>query len=222
VKTLKARKTITFLIWALALSSCYLSTTTQTSIDQPQWVKNWLIQSNENCHIPCFQGITPGMTTIQQAQLDLKNSEDIRQVSNILNDTKTGVKVLEWEYSDSGGGILWSRRDADIAILIRIGFSKTSDITKYGVKISDVISSKGSPSSVLINECQMNTCSVSVIYMEKGMLLNFLAEDGYSSNNQKIVTIKSNHLLDTISFFPGGEDSLLRSYIQEWIILLTH
>jgi hypothetical protein len=196
-----------FLLLILVLSSCSFMTSTESlNLSQTTWVKDWLDQLNQNCRIPCFQDISPGKTNVQIAMTTIKENKNIQQVSKIVFDSITQRKEFEWDYIDSGGGILWSGKETDVVEKIRIGFSKSSE-TKYGLKISDVITKFGSPTHILINECRFNTCSVVAIYMESGMVLEFLSEGKYMANGKGKVKISSDQKIDTITFFSAGQEN---------------
>ena len=46
---------------------------------QPDWLKKWL--NNPACKSPCFENITPGITTVDEAESILKSSPGVQIIS---------------------------------------------------------------------------------------------------------------------------------------------
>ena len=224
VKTnLRAAITFAFLFVDLALASCCFSTPSITTTRiQPEWVKEWLTQPDPNCQSPCFQGITPGITKIQEAQLEVKKIADIHNVTNISYDPVSRLKEFEWDYKESGGARVVSEQNTDLVEMIIIGFSKTSE-EKYGLKFGDVVSKFGPPSRVDLAEPMGSACDTLIYYIEKGMQLEYGAKRVFRSNSLLAATLSSEDLLDTIIFsLPIKITSIELLSVDKLILLIRY
>lgn len=140
---------IVLLLTCIILNSCRMSDT--NSLREEDVIRQWLQQYP--CASPCWQGITPGVTTREEARnlvsalpmVEVHNSPDLSDANN------DGAAELSWSLSEQedqinyGGGVLFSRNDAGDYISEVISLNQYGDLT---ISLKDITDVFGTPDKI--------------------------------------------------------------------------
>ena len=171
----------------------------------PTWFTDWLI--DPVCQPPCWQEITPGVTTITETY---KILQALPWVENLDGPGKPlldkGDIQLDWDFvpPSSGGGMALAFDDGRINN-IEIGGILSTQLQK-------VIENYGYPSHVYIPDCSHGKCVTMLIYMTTGMAVQLFLD--WDRDVEGDVTVKPDDEVTRIRFFPPGEKSYLAAYPQ--------
>jgi hypothetical protein len=185
------------------------------------WEREWL--AGTPCKAPCWQEITPGSTTIIEAEALLRQYSKVGEYETICtSDKQCNLSWANWRdaYNDAGGGDIISNQDS---IVTSIGLA----FPHYSFTLADVIQRYGEPTHVLasashsverINEINYR---LSIFFQDAGIELG---SSGRSTSARP--TIQADTLFHVVSFFePGGNVVVERvsqrnpkqvPYILEW------
>lgn len=172
------------------------------------WESRWL--NSIPCRLPCWEGITPGQTTVTQAVKLLTQSGLVEKVN--LNDTLSRRGTIEWTWlkNNQKGGLasFYTKEDPQIIKYIRPFYGKTYNY-------EEINKSYGSPSHILataqvdIHNVQKFIYSVKFIYLTSGFVLT---ADSYSTegghNNKPAIT--ENIKFVSVEFFEANFTGFLQ------------
>jgi hypothetical protein len=172
----------------------------------PAWFTEWL--NNPVCQPPCWEGITPGKTTI--------------------TDTQKILIQLPWLMIDFGPGKL---RPLDSTITITwkgvppsqvAGYADSDDHTyrinqlglqgDFPTKIKELIAIYGDPTLVYVPRCDRGACGVSLIFMSDGMMIELYH---VRPDWRGYFTVTPDAEITRIWFFPPGEDGFSATFPTE-------
>lgn len=148
------------------------------------WKKNWL--NNATCAPPCWEGITPGQSSLQEATEFI---EDIPRVEIQY----TSKDEIEW-WANSYRGRVVTGDGYSTILYITTQF----DSDEY-ISLQDAISVFGQPTDVEIYACIHSMCYVNAIYPEFGLALQFELK----SPEKSVKIEESTNVLAAIFFIPG-------------------
>jgi hypothetical protein len=197
------KRNVRLLVWCVLLIilgvSCESSNTNApipsvTPEILPNWWTAWLAQPE--CKPPCWQNITPGVTTRDEAVSILENTPGIV----ITYDKKDGLswnfgtKTEEGNINLSEGGIvsgIWIGSISDRKLLLKT-----------------IIASYDNPEYVKPYDCREGMCSTALVYPDLGMLLSVFVENKGANNDSPQFEILPNTVVDRVYFIePGMENS---------------
>ena len=156
--------------------------------------------SDQPCSAPCFWGITPGVSTAEQAM-------------NILS-KELGVKHCDrWDTRNDGGNRGMQCSDITIGldnedIVSVIGFSPAQDIT-----VDDVIKKFGNPDGVFVTALGIEMqppIAVALYFDGENMIIDLPEQNSISYN------LQPNTLIDRIAYLEQSEYEYDKSSIQMW------
>jgi len=158
------------------------------------WITSWL--THPACQPPCWENITPGVTTIDEAVKIVYQipGVDITWLPSMTGATE-GEKSLGWDFSQSGYGWIGTERWQEIVSEIHLGTGGEQ------LLLSGVNAAYGNPSSVVKGSCHggflsQPTCIYSIVYKDRGMELDIGIHD------YKKVDIQADTETSTIYLYP--------------------
>jgi hypothetical protein len=168
-------------------------------------VVQWLEKTP--CQAPCWEQLTPGMSTIADADARLSQLE---YISNLQRkpEYNQNPAIITWQwknYSHSGGVIVYYTSKPPFAnppldVILRINLVMDRPFT-----FQEVISAYGEPSHIqLVAEHNSNLGLVyyfSVVYLDQGFLLGI-----YASDLSRKPTLSADTTFDVVSMFPPGAE----------------
>jgi hypothetical protein len=158
------------------------------------------------CQPPCWEGITPGVTTMTET---VKILEGLPWVEIKFGPEKPlpnkGDITLEWDFTrpSSRGGVAYA---FDNGVIKKLLFSVLS------TQLQNVIESHGFPSDVFIDGCSHGSCSTRLIYMTTGMVIKLYLD--WDRDAEGDVKVSPENEIITIEFFAPGEQGFLAAYPQ--------
>lgn len=194
--------------WGFITTGCVLfPSKTPTPAARHAWVTKWL--ENPACLPPCWEGITPGVTTITETFSILQKMPGVSKTENTRGKL-TGIPI-RWYFNQSGGEGLVSEDEHGRVAWIELSLAYEQLLT-----VGEVIPSYSSPSHVQASSLHIGNCGLYIIYMERGLVL-------YTTlpvHNEKVL-LSPQTRVDKLYFIPPGDENFLRfaksSYtIDEW------
>jgi len=175
------------------ISTSQLSTPETSSI----WWTTWLTQPT--CKVPCWQGITLGVTTKDEAVAILKEMPYTIITYNVRD-------AVEWDFeTNQTGG--WLRTENGIVTSIVLGSTYDS------LTLETVVTSYGYPNFVVPEDCRDGMCSTILVYSDIGMWLDAFAENkGWNSDTIK-VEILPDTIVNRVTFTGQGMEKFKQSYL---------
>jgi len=171
------------------------------------WVTRWL--ENPACCPPCWEGITPGVTTITEAVYILNHLAGVSKVED-THGILTGI-AYRWYFDQQGGEGMLTENEQGRVAGVELGVAYEQLLT-----IGEVISTYGSPSHVQRGGLHMGQSGLYIIYMERGMVLYSILTiyDGSVKVSPKTRVLE-------LDFIQPGEDSFIQysrdfNKIVEW------
>jgi hypothetical protein len=188
-----------FLFFALLLvciASCSqpilappISTRSPTPEAKYSWWTQWLDQPA--CVSPCWQKITPGITSMKDALSILENMPEVKI-------TYKNQQGITWRFNQSktDSGYLYSLQIGTVSAVI-LGNS-----TEAKLFLEKVVDSYGSPSFVELYDCREGKCSTLLIYPNSGILLNVFLDNVGENSNQ--VKVSADSVIENVILIPTG------------------
>jgi len=152
-----------------------------------KWIDAWL--ASPSCNPPCWEGVTPGKTTLDQAYVILNTNPQI------LNATKE-TNYVAWSFqpkNDGGSGLIFSENNDLIEV---ISLRPRNGIISLG----ETIEKFGEPDQVLFTASDSDIVITYLVYSKKGMALVL------SLSNTSTRRISSNEDILGIDLFVPGYD----------------
>lgn len=174
----------------------------------PNWWTSWLAQPV--CKPPCWQDITPGQTTRDEAAAILENTPGIV----ITYNKKDG---LSWNFGTKaeGGSIILSE-DGNVSG-IWIG-----SVSANVLLLKTIIASYNEPVYVKPIDCREGKCVIALAYPDLGMFLTVFVENERMTNNPPRFEILPDTIVDRIYFIePGIEKFQEISFIPDYGLLIS-
>ncbi len=148
------------------------------------WVKNWI--EEPTCTPPCWEGITPGITSMNEANILLTKIPD-GNIHSINYQTKNGVSTSWGIGNYSISGTIWADNPDDKVnkIVVNLKYNR--------IYLNDTISILGNPDFLHLDNCSQveftKYCELSLVYIKMGMYVNFTV---YPKTIDNIVHVKIN------------------------------
>ncbi len=163
------------------------------------------------CSPPCWQGIIPGQTTLEQATTILKN---LSIATNIELGPLTNTKELNWDWKGTDrGGKIWFHPATPAKTVYSIATGLP------GTKLGDIIAAYGEPTyiSVLsgppVEQGQSTTYSIMVMFLSKGLYMNYQSKSKPSFNSDLLmvspVFFEPNSLEQVAKLLSLGETNVI-------------
>ena len=154
----------------------------------PNWWTPWLAQPV--CKPPCWENITPGVTTLNEAVSILEKLPEIK----ITFKSKDGI---DWKFNKDEGGTLTANQDG---IIDTIWIGSVSD---RKLLLKRIVASYNEPKYVKPHDCREGMCVTVLVYPDFGMLLDvFVKNKGTISNPQ--IEIVPDTIIDRVYFIERG------------------
>jgi hypothetical protein len=170
-----------------------------TPIPRSHWVNDWL--NKPVCQSPCWENITPGITTISEAKERLKQIPDVIVIRGVI-ESDIG-KELSWNFENNsdGGNIDVLPGDKDIISNVVLAPLGKPDLT-----LGEILHIYGVPDYVNTYDCRWNQCVTRIVYMQKGFCVETLL---INQNGQ--VKITPEFPVTFLTFFKSGESGFIKA-----------
>lgn len=172
----------------------------------PKWWTSWLAQPV--CKPPCWQNITPGVTSVDAAVSLL---EDMPKVTIIYN----GKYGLSWNFgTKTEEGNISISKDGKVSSLWLANSSSES------LYLKEIVAKYGFPKYVKPYDCREGMCATVLVYPDRGMLLDvFMKNSGTVSDPQ--IEIVPDTVVDRVYFIePGMENFQKVLDFQDYDLLM--
>jgi hypothetical protein len=203
----KATMSVKRTAWAQELNIQLTKLSSELNVPQAEdgassWITRWL--SSPACQPPCWEKITPGVTTMEEAVKIVYQipGVDITWLPSMTGVTE-GEKSLQWYFNPSDFGSIEPESGQEIVSVIRLGAGGEQKLL-----LGEVIAAYGNPSAVVKGRCHFVTCVYSVVYKDRGMELDIGTYDN------KKVDIQADTEISTIFLSPLNEPRLHAAGIQ--------
>lgn len=191
---------------------------TSTKTPPQDWEYRWL--KGVPCKPPCWEGITPGVTTASQAVDILKQNNLISYLAIKTPTLRPEYGYVIWDWSTHpknvtdpigvGGDALYdTQTSTQVIYIIRPNF-------RVAFSFDEILKVFGNPSHVLATARQTPDGGVeynfSIVYLDLGIL----AETGVATKDgSRKPNLSANFLLERVYFFAAGLQGFVNAYKQE-------
>lgn len=181
---------------------------TTTPEDSTVWWTTWLTQPA--CKSPCWQNITPGVTTIDEAISILEKM----QGTTITYNKNNGV---EWDFGSTKTDCGWLNAEGGIVNFVIL--SSVDD----NLTLETVVASYGFPNFVVPEDCRDGMCDTVLVYPDIGIWLNVFIENKGGNSNSIKVEIHPDTIVYRVHFEERGIENFKQSYLspQENVPIMT-
>lgn len=208
-----------FTLVLLLTTGCML--TNRATPLPPPALSDWVTRFFDEgvCELPCWEGITPGETTIYEAMDILRNSPIYRNVDDPVEVENRPLNYLSigWQTSQgNGGGMAWSYQGGETISIITLAlYNESPKIT-----LTDILSSFGDPDSLMIENVRGNICVAHIFYPEKVMEIKLI-----ESCNNKSMRLEAQSEIYEASLFPLNSPNFpeikgwlpdVQRYLADW------
>jgi len=157
------------------------SRTSLTPTSRSAWLTKFL--ENPSCQPPCWENITPNVTSIDEAKGILAGNPDIQI-------TETYPEAIEWNFiPDIDSGFVESENDKRIVDLILLGVSE-----KQSLKLCEVIDNYPQPTHIDFGQNMHNlrTCYLRIFFEPRDMQVSngILPCNGFKKDGKFILHIE--------------------------------
>ncbi len=175
------------IIWTV---SCEAVTSKSTST--PNWWSSWL--DEPVCNLPCWQNITPGITTLKEAKSILES------LPYIKSQTKT-YNSIDWRFipNKDDGGWLEASRDGIVRSITLGGDS--------GILLQTITTSYGDPKYVKPHDCRDGMCPTLLIYPDLGLWVSVFVENASEDNEDPRIVILPTIVSNRVVFIKSGMEN---------------
>jgi hypothetical protein len=186
------------LILTLFISGCAFANQ-NGKVPREVWITNWI--SNPVCTPPCFENITPGQSTIDEAYKQISNDPTISDVNleNIELNTRE-YSLLFWRRTNPVNekyqpGVIYTD-DNSSRIVNRISLNLWNGEKYTYINLDDLISIYGDP-QYFFTYHEQSSCVYGVIFSDYGMvgIINLV----FHGTKVKLEPLTE---LDYLEFFP--------------------
>lgn len=156
-----------FAISSVSCGSVNIEPKTATPENSKLWQLTWLDQAI--CKPPCWQNITPGLTTRDEVLSILENMPEVK----ITYSTKD---ELGWDFDTSTeGGII---RFSESGLVVFVWLTSTNE----DLQLEKVVAVYGFPEIAQPFDCRNGMCDTALIYPDQGMLLLVFVDNEKEAN----------------------------------------
>ena len=198
--------------WLIVLAVSCQALNTNTPVPSvtpgtpPNWWTSWL--AHPVCKPPCWENITPGATTIDEAVSFLQYSPEFTNISN----SKYGVSWV-FRQNKNEGGTLGASQDG-IVDVIWIG-----SVSDQKLLVKTIATSYQYPKFVKPNDCREGMCEALLIYPDLGMFLSIYVENTGTISMPQF-EILPDAGVDRVYFFKAGMESFEQLSFQDYDLLM--
>lgn len=197
------------------------NTSSVTTPTIQNWQNRWL--QGIPCRPPCFEGITPGSTKIEEALKLLKNNLLVKDVATYPSGDE--YKLIGWNWIYQKQNTISNAFNAYLLFVPAPSNETIVDISPLfttSFKLGDIIKTYGEPSHVIANVDynydNMNELSynIAIIYLSQGFAIS-----PYSALN-KAPEINPDLTLEDLNFYiPNNKDNLRHRYYPSLFFITT-
>jgi hypothetical protein len=177
-------------IWVTACQSVSVNAPTPDILSN--WWSSWL--DKPACKLPCWQNITPGVTTLKEARLILE------KLPFIESQTKTYDSV-DWRFVPNKGDGGWMGASQD-GVVDSITLGGDSELL-----VQTIIASYGNPTYVKPHDCRDGTCPAELIYPDLGLWVSIFVENSSGDNENPKIEILPTTVSDGVVFIESGMEN---------------
>jgi hypothetical protein len=159
------------------------------------WWSSWL--DKPVCKLPCWQNITPGVTTLKEARSILQ------KLPYINSQTKTTYNSVGWRFNPNKGDGGWLDASQD-GIVRSITLGGDSELL-----LQTIIASYGNPKYVKPHDCRDGTCPTELIYPVLGLWVGIFVENTSGDNENPKIEILPTTVSDGVTFIESGMENAL-------------
>jgi hypothetical protein len=173
----------------------------------PNWWTSWLAQPV--CKPPCWQNITPGLTTRDEAAAILENTPGVV----ITYNNKDG---LSWNFGTKTeeGNVILSEDGIVSGIWIE-------SVSYRKLLLKTIVVSYNEPKYVKPIDCREGKCVTALVYPDVGMFLTVFVENKKITNDPPQFEILPDTIVDRVYFMePGIEKFQEISFIPDYGLLM--
>jgi hypothetical protein len=131
------------------------------------------------CAAPCWEGVTPGVTSGNEAYTLLRNNPQISNVEMRISQLmpEVGYVVWKWSGTDFGGDITFA------ATSISHEVSIIHVYTAESFSLDEVMAAFGSPSHIMVSAGRGPdigspvTYDLSIVYLDRGFMVPYIGDD---------------------------------------------
>jgi len=173
----------------------------------PDWKYEWL--QGVPCLVPCWEGVTPGKTTMQEALDSLKQNPLVAGANiSLSSNSETGSShtIIDWDWtkisSPSPGGYIDGGSELASSKVVRITPSYNAPY-----KLGDVIKMYGEPTYVVADYRKLENDSyyaVAITFSAQGLFLSYTAPANKKPTINADLTFEP-PTARLIFFVPGAE-----------------
>ena len=204
-----------FLLIVITGYSVFQNQSTRTSTVNSEWVTRFFKETD--CSLPCWEGITPGVTTIHEAaELLASNSLfDLLYGPKLRFEDPTQYEIVwKTKQQKTEGGQARSLGTGDLVWWLNLGFTGEGPT----ITLEDIVTNFGEPDSLIIEE-DRGLCIGKFFYEKEAMVINFQHRCKLKMSVNKNEEVESIWLFPTgISSFPEIKyfQSNILQYLLEW------
>jgi hypothetical protein len=189
------RSTRLFILIAILLSSygCGDNLETNTPTLKPMW--DWIAAFlyDPPCDFPCWENITPGKTSMEDASRIVESRKDIEGFSGLNNSPLDDSTGFYWNFTNNEGrGYIESDQNGLFVNLIKF---------QYSHEISYIIDKYGNPDKIfIISGRRIDSYEYYLLYTEIGLRL----EGGSYTENPYITITSRTGIISIVLTTPEG------------------
>lgn len=177
------------------------------------WYEHWL--NKLPCEAPCWENITPGKTSAEEAKKIIKEIPYSRDVI-VDPDFVSGIGVIEWKFDNNLGSLYFDNDVAsNIVYMIKPPFHlyKLSDVqSEYG-EPSHVIAAAGKPADIDAGP----VFSLQVVFFDYGILLSTINDPNTKPELTPSTLVYVEFFNPTADVFKKATNRELNSlFVSQW------
>jgi hypothetical protein len=170
------------------------------------WQSDWL--QSRPCRPPCFENVTPGVTTLDQAYATWRANPQMQmvKVSSISASGHRGYIGWRWvDKSDNGGGIAdYGQESVPSIISIRVTYYS------HSFTVGEIISAFGEPTHVMASarrspDSNGVSYGLTLVYLDYGFSIS------RSTGDRVKPTMDTQTAFDTVYYFPPSLEGFVKA-----------
>lgn len=205
-KTMTSKRLIFLILVMLGVSSCSQFPEKNDIFD---------VMVSQECSVPCWRGITPGVTTFYEAWNIVQEMKFTNQNASGIPPDKISKNILDGYISIQFNKVFVSLSANDQGIITENHFSRISRYRWNNPKLKEFIKVYGEPESIKICHefMEMRRAIVFIYYPDMYLYFNtFLPTRGESFN----VPIEKNTRINNVTFLPSSYERPLFDFSFSW------
>jgi hypothetical protein len=180
-------------VTGLLVFACQVERAPEPSPTPPPIRYSWLTWiSDPACRPPCWNQITPGVTTLKQA-------EAVMEKTSGITITQRSTAGLDWEFGEVGGGGFLVVSGAGIVAQLTLKEQEYPEAS-----IQTIVDAFGDPSYVIPSYCREGMCLTHLVYPHMDSMFSVLVENEATSSGRLEVEITPDTVLVDAYFYQPG------------------